>query len=231
MYSSHPHNLVSILYALKSSLESHLLQVEEGRFEKKGRALNHAEAILKRAYFQAHRALALTKRMGSFLPPRPRMQESPYRSSVGRAWQKTLEELRKAFSFKGIEILRRIPHDFPLVRCKPADLEEILYHLAQNALQAMKGRGRLVIRASLAFSALEDAHAVIALSDTGPGIPRETLPHLFQPFFTTKPEGAGNGLGLYLVRSLTLKNQGKIFVSSFKRFGTTFTLEFPAVLG
>ena len=68
---------------------------------------------------------------------------------------------------------------------------------------------------------------MITLSDTGPGIPKDQLPYIFHPFFTTKAEGQGNGLGLYLTKELVRKNGGRITVSSFEGSGTTFTLEFP----
>ena len=68
---------------------------------------------------------------------------------------------------------------------------------------------------------------MITLSDTGPGILQEHLRRLYHPFFTTKPEGIGDGLGLYLARELVLKNKGRITASSFEGSGTTFTLEFP----
>ncbi len=75
----------------------------------------------------------------------------------------------------------------------------------------------------------EEPSAVITVSDTGPGIPEECLAKLFSPFYTTKPEGVGNGLGLYLTRELVLKNKGQIKVSSFPLMGTSFTLEFGVI--
>jgi len=104
----------------------------------------------------------------------------------------------------------------------------------QNALDAMfssqareKGKGKLIIRAELAFSTKEDPHVAIHIADTGPGMAEEKLKRLFHPFFTTKENGAGNGLGLYLTRELVIKNRGEITASSFQGCGTTFSLEFP----
>jgi signal transduction histidine kinase len=135
--------------------------------------------------------------------------------------------LKQEFNLDQVDILIRIPYEFPRLQCEPGEFQEILYHLSKNALQAMSQRGKLILRGSLSISSEEQAYATINLSDTGSGISQETLPNLFKPFFTTKSQGEGNGLGLYLVRKLVSKNVGRITVSSFKGFGTTFTLQFP----
>ena len=85
----------------------------------------------------------------------------------------------------------------------------------------------LVFRAQLSVARGGAPRAILTLADTGPGIPEETLLRLFQPFFTTKTAPAGNGLGLYLVRQLVLKNRGKVFASSAIGRGTTFVIELP----
>ena len=65
------------------------------------------------------------------------------------------------------------------------------------------------------------------IADTGPGIPPETLQRLFTPFFTTKGEGKGTGLGLFVIKRLVERNEGTISVDSTVGVGTTFSLEFP----
>lgn len=137
------------------------------------------------------------------------------------------KQLRKEISFTSVEMIERVPENFPPISCNRSDFREILYHLTRNALEAMNGIGKLVLRAQLSFSSDEKPCIVITLSDTGPGIAQLHLPNLFKPFFTTKRELGGNGLGLYLTKMLVLRNGGKIAVSSFKDSGTTFTLEFP----
>ena len=91
----------------------------------------------------------------------------------------------------------------------------------------MAGEGKLIARAQISFTTKEESFAVIQVSDTGPGIPRPLLPHLFLPFCSTKSLRKGNGLGLYLTRQLVARNGGRITASSFAGAGTTFTLEFP----
>ena len=114
--------------------------------------------------------------------------------------------------------------------------------MTANALQALErspsrageeqpalsgAEGRLILRAQLRFSTLEEPYAWLQLADTGPGIPAKDLARLFDPFFSTKGEEEKSGLGLSLVRALVLKNEGQITASSFEGEGTTFTLQFP----
>lgn len=220
------HNVVSILYSLKGLIESHLELAREGDAGQKEFVSKHAEDVLRRAYSQADQALQITKRLGQVLEP---PQESPQREmkvSLNQVWDEVLRALEKEYPLGGMEILCRIPLNFPGIHCAERDFKEILYNLAENAVQAMNGSGKLVIRAQLAFSVKEESFAVITLADTGHGIAGEKLPHLFDPFFTTK-DSNGSGLGLYLAKMLASRNGGKISVCSFEGCGSTFTLEFP----
>lgn len=225
------HNIVSVLYTIKGMSESHLIQAEEGRYPDREVRLLHAEKILKKIGAQAWKALEITKRLGLAL----KEQQSPKdrKASVQEVWRATEAMLKKEFPNRQVEFMNRIPEDFPQIQCVPDELQEILYHLAKNALQAMRGNNarasRLILRSQVGFNTSEEPLAVITLSDTGPGMPQTVLSHLFRPFYTTKPEGEGNGLGLYLVREIVRKNGGKITVSSFEGHGTAFTLEFPLV--
>lgn len=227
------HNIVSILYSLKGIIESHLAQDEEGRFASARQSLDHAEKVLKKAYSQADFALEMARRL-NHLSKLAKAVSARRRASLRKVWDLTIALIEKDFSLNHIEIINRIPYLFPLVFCDRSDFKEILYNLIKNAVQAMsanfcngKGRGKLIIRACLALSEKDEFCAVITIADTGPGIRKDILPLLFRPFCTTKPEGEGNGIGLYLTRELVKKNSGDISVSSFKDDGTTFTLRLP----
>jgi signal transduction histidine kinase len=75
----------------------------------------------------------------------------------------------------------------------------------------------------------DEVHIRLEISDTGPGIPPEVMPDIFNPFYTTKPPGRGTGLGLSVVHSLISDAGGAISVTSQMGEGTTFTLELPTV--
>lgn len=100
-------------------------------------------------------------------------------------------------------------------------LRQLLYNLLLNAAQAMPFGGTLTVR--LAESGPD--HLVLAVSDTGVGIPAENLERLFVPFFTTKEEGTG--LGLALCYSIVQAHQGRIDVESKVGLGTTFRIQMP----
>jgi len=112
--------------------------------------------------------------------------------------------------------------DLPPIKAKPEEIQQIFINLLVNAVQAMEGKGELEI------STVRDNGNVIAkIKDSGPGIPKEFLSKIYDPFFTTKEQGKGTGLGLNIVHQLVLKYGGKIDVSSDPNQGTTFSLSFP----
>jgi signal transduction histidine kinase len=93
-----------------------------------------------------------------------------------------------------------------------------------NAAQAMEGKGKLTLKTC---KAQHGNWINIEISDTGPGIPEDVLPHIFDHFFTTKEEGKGTGLGLSMVYSIIENHGGKITANSKPGQGTTFIIEFP----
>jgi len=112
----------------------------------------------------------------------------------------------------------------------PLQLQQVLFNLLLNAREAMAAEhgGRLTISAHSS-----DTQAVITVSNTGPSIPAELLPHLFEPFQSSKPaERDGRtrcgGLGLALCKDLVEENDGTLGVTSDPGTLTTFTLRLPA---
>jgi two-component system NtrC family sensor kinase len=100
-------------------------------------------------------------------------------------------------------------------------LEQVFNNLFANAVDAMQGRGSLTVRVKN-----ERGAAVITVSDTGAGIPRESIDKIYEPFFTTKDKGTG--LGLAIVYNIIKKHGGDIAVESEEGKGTTFTIFLPA---
>jgi len=126
------------------------------------------------------------------------------------------------------------------VRVDPIQIEQILMNLAANARDAMPQGGQLKIESSdvvLDEAYIHRKHAIIptgryalvTVSDTGVGIPRDHLPHIFEPFYTTKPSGKGTGLGLATVYGIVKQNRGFIWAYSEPGMGTVFKIYLPCV--
>ncbi len=228
------HNVVSMLYTIKGLVETHLSRVDENRFGPGEDAASHARGVMNRIYAQTGRALDVTRRIGLAMNEPLENDELVGSVCIQEVWSEALGLLRGYYDLSGLQIIEHVAEDFPKVHCRPMELLEIFYCLAENAVHAMRpglldeaGPEKLVLRAQLEYSSDEEMLAHLTLADTGSGIPAEVLRCLFDPFMTTKSAEQGNGLGLCLVKRLVRKNGGRISVSSFRGAGTTFTLTFP----
>ncbi len=114
----------------------------------------------------------------------------------------------------------------PLITGSPSQINQVFLNIITNAVQAMSEReGASTIRLR---TALEDEQTVrIAIGDNGNGIPEEILPHIFDPFFTSKPVGEGTGMGLSISYKIIQEHGGKILVDTEVGIGTVFTILLP----
>jgi two-component system NtrC family sensor kinase len=106
-------------------------------------------------------------------------------------------------------------------------LQQCIINLIFNAIDAMPEGGRLFVEARYHKSE-KSVHLIVR--DTGTGISKSDLPHIFEPFYTTKQEGYGVGLGLSTVYGIVQRHAGAVLVDSDLGTGTTFTLKFPVSL-
>jgi len=110
----------------------------------------------------------------------------------------------------------------PSVECVRSQIDQVFLNLLANAAQAITGAGAITIE-----TRVEGDCAVVAVSDTGPGIPPDVIGRIFDPFFTTKPVGEGTGLGLSISYEILKKHGGDIRAESAAGGGATFTVRLP----
>lgn len=127
------------------------------------------------------------------------------------------------------------------IRMDPSQFHQVLVNLCVNARDAITGVGFVTITTgNVSIGVGHPSHygtpapgdyVLTKVSDSGSGIPAETLEHIFEPFFTTKRVGEGTGLGLALVHGVTSQNGGFVEVSSESGKGTTFSIYLPRYSG
>jgi len=110
--------------------------------------------------------------------------------------------------------------DLPRFAFDPDQLTQVLWNVSLNAVEAMKGQGRLRIHARS-----EGAEAVLEVADTGPGIPPDDLRRIFEPFYSKR--SGGTGLGLPIARRIVTAHGGRIDVESVVGEGTQIFIRLP----
>jgi hypothetical protein len=135
----------------------------------------------------------------------------------------TMDLLQHRFLAVGTQVEMR-PSPLPPVVCMPGEMGQVLMNLLANALDAVESSGTSGrIRVS---TELQEGRAVVSVSDNGAGLSPESIPLIFEPFYTTKPTGMG--LGLAICHQIVTHHQGEIRVSSSPGEGATFSIFLPA---
>jgi len=126
-----------------------------------------------------------------------------------------------------VEVIKNLSPNLPQVMADPDQLQQVCTNLMLNAIQAMPEGGTLTLRTS----ADSEGQVKMEVQDTGVGISQENMQKLFTPFFTTKKEIKGVGLGLAVSYGIIQRHQGKIKVDSEEGKGSTFTIYLNAYQG
>jgi two-component system NtrC family sensor kinase len=129
--------------------------------------------------------------------------------------------------YNNVEFDTRLGEDLPAVQVSQTELQQVLFNLINNAIDAMdKQGGTIRVR-----TWERDRTVHLAVKDDGPGIPEANLHRIFEPFFTTKPVGKGTGLGLSICYGIVKKMGGEIKVESRVGEGTGFEISIPIDAG
>ncbi len=110
-----------------------------------------------------------------------------------------------------------------LIQCSPNQIKQACIAMLVNASEAVAENGEVLIKTSNP----DEEHVMIEIIDNGPGISPEDIPHIFEPFFSTKEKANGKGLGLAIVHGIVQNHKGKISVRSIRDKETVFSISLP----
>jgi len=189
------------------------------------------QKALEKALSGAQRAAAISQSLLGFV-----RGDASTIAEVGKVLAETLSCLSRDLSKDGINLVQEVPADLA-VAINAGQLQQVLMNLIVNARAAMLGKSgakRLTVKAAC----IKHGKIVqVEVGDTGPGIPPEVLPHIFEPFFSTRQAGpttpddvlprGGTGLGLTICQDLISAAGGTLSARSTPGEGATFTIELP----
>lgn len=153
------------------------------------------------------------------------LDESTFKEvDIRKGLEQTLMMLNHKLN-KGITIIKSY-QEIPLINCYPAQLNQVFYHLLNNAIDAVNN-GKVNPEITISTQYLQGETITISIKDNGEGIAKEIQNKLFDPFFTTKPVGQGQGLGLAICYNIIQQHRGEIKFISIPHQGTEFIVTLP----
>jgi signal transduction histidine kinase len=148
------------------------------------------------------------------------MDQAPVQDvDVRQGLDNTLLMLRH--KLKAIRVERQYDPNLPPIVGRGGQLNQVWTNLLDNAIDALKGEGEIKV-----ITRCENDYAMVEIADNGPGIPGDVLPHIFEPFYTTKGQGAGSGLGLEIAYGIVQAHRGSIEVQT-EPGSTRFIVRLP----
>ncbi len=187
--------------------------------------VENVPATVRQTIEGVDRVASIVRAMKEFAHPD---QKEMVATDLNRALQATLDVARNEYKY--VAELAVELNELPPVTCHPGDLNQVFLNLLVNAAHAIGdrqkasgGRGRIGV------TTLQDGgEVVVAISDTGGGIPEAIRDKIFEPFFTTKEVGRGTGQGLAIARSILEQHHGSLTFETVEGVGTIFFVRLPA---
>lgn len=176
-------------------------------------SLENIKKQVKRVKLITHKLLGLRKSE----------VEEDLEININELIEETVGLLRKSADRRGIEIKLNLDPQIPTVRMSSLQFQQAILNILNNSIDAIVERGTIEVSSKLT----QDQKIILEFSDTGPGIPSEILPKIFDPFFSTKKGVRNVGLGLYITSTFIKKLGGDIKVQNKPEGGALFTIILP----
>jgi len=155
-------------------------------------------------------------------------RSKPFRAKIdfNAMIKSTLNLLDHKLKLSGVSIQLDLQNDLPTVHCDGSQMQQVVINLIMNGAEASQGKpnGQVIVKTEKNPAGDQ---LLFTVTDNGDGIPEEHLSKIFSPFFTTKGEGKGVGLGLAVVFGIIEAHKGDIDVKSIPKEGTTFIVTLP----
>jgi signal transduction histidine kinase len=126
----------------------------------------------------------------------------------------------------GVSVGTQLADDSPRIQGDRVQLQQVMLNLIVNAIQSMSGVEEGNRELHISTARIEPEGVCVAVRDTGPGLRPESLPRLFEPFYTTKPDGMG--MGLSICRSIVEAHGGRLWPTGCEPRGALFQFTIPA---
>jgi signal transduction histidine kinase len=176
--------------------------------------------MVERIEMEAQRLSLFTKGLLSFA----RREDDPAgEADVNQVLREVVRFLKYEAQKRSIAVVEDLDFRLPPIAADENRMKQIFINLIMNAIQAMDGGGSLLLRSFLT----SNGFISVQIADTGTGIAKHSLEHIFDPFYTTKKSCSGTGLGLFITKNLVESLLGTIGVESSEGEGTCFTITFP----
>ena len=169
---------------------------------------------------ETERIKGIVKNLLDFAKPKQPILE---RADVNAVINKTLKLVQNMLDVSNISVRLNLVSSLPAVFIDENQIQQVFVNMIVNAIQAMSSGGTLTISTR---TGREPDTVEVGIRDTGKGIPQEFLPHIFDPFFSTKADG-GTGLGLWVSYGIIKQHGGNILVESKPGVDTVFTVQLP----
>ena len=221
------HDFKNLLVAIRGFNDLTMMDLDESDFRYSNlEQINNAVA----------QASALTRQLLLFSEMAPLEKEAVDANEIIQ----NLYKMLKRIIGEDVKVNINLEKNPWIIQADPGNLEQLVMNLSVNAKEAMPGGGSLTIETKNVVVTEQEIEHIpnartgeffrLTVADTGEGMSKEVLGHIFEPFFSTKPSGKGTGLGLSVVYGIVTRHDGWLKVESEPGKGTCFRIHFPVFL-